>query len=177
MKRPLLASVFLLLALLPASALAQSAAGGADTVEQLKEKIIDKENAGKLGFRQFTLCAKAPEGIGQYDPAPSAQVKAGTKLQFYYEPMNLFTRRADGNYQKWFTQDMIVRGPDGKELLNKAAALDFNYRTKTPVFDIFGTNSLNLGTLPPGKYEFEAVLHDQLSKQDARYVFKFEIVP
>lgn len=177
MKRPVLASLFLLLALLPASAQAQSAAAGGDTVEQLKEKIIEKENAGKLGFRLFTLCSDAPAGIGQYSPAPTNQVKAGSKLQFYYEPMNLFTRRADGSYQKWFTQDMIVRDGAGKELLNKPAALDFNYKTRTPVFDIFGTNSLSIGSLPPGKYEFEAVLHDQLSKQEARYVFKFEIVP
>ena len=161
-----------LLALSPVAAYAQTA-----TVEQLKEQIIDKENAGKLGFRQFTLCTKAPEGIGQYEAAPSNKVAAGSKLQFYYEPTNLFTKRADGSYQKWFTQDMIVRDGAGKELLRKEAALDFNYKTKTPVFDIFGTNSLSLGELPAGKYEFEAVLHDQLSKQDARFVYKFEIVP
>ncbi len=174
MKRLLLLAV---VALLPLTAQAQTAAGGSETVEQLKEKIIDKENAGKLGFRQFSLCTKAPDGYGQYEPAASNKVAAGTKLQFYYEPVNLSTRRADGTYQKWFTQDMIVRDGAGKELLRKEAALDFNYKTKTPVLDIYGTNSLSLGQLPAGKYEFEAVLHDQLSKQDARYVFKFEIAP
>ncbi len=166
-----------LVALLPVTVRAQTAAAGADTVEQLKEQIIDKENAGKLGFRQFTLCMKAPAGIGQFEAAASNKVKAGSKLEFYYEPMNLSTRRADGTYQKWFTQDMIVRNGAGKELLSNPAALNFNYKTKTPVFDIFGTNSLDLGELPAGKYEFEAVIHDQLSKQDARYVYKFEIVP
>lgn len=155
---------------------AQTAGAVPDTVEQLKERIIDKENAGKLGFRQFTLCTKI-DGFGQFEPAVGVKVPAGTKLQFYYEPQNLFTKRADGSYQKWFTQDMIVRDANGKELLRKDGALDFNYKTKTPVFDVFGTNSLSLGELPPGKYEFEAVLHDQLSKQDARYVFKFEIAP
>ena len=174
MKRLLLVA---LVALLPIAANAQTAAAGSETVDQLKEKIIEKENAGKLGFRQFTLCTKPPAGIGQYEPAASNKVTAGSKLQFYYEPVNLMTRRADGTYQKWFTQDMIVRDGAGKELLRKEAALDFNYKTKTPVFDIFGTNSLSLGELPAGKYEFEAVLHDQLSKQDARYVFKFEIAP
>lgn len=154
---------------------AQTAGGGAETVDQLKERIIDMENAGKLGFRQFTLCTKI-DGYGQFEPAAGTKVQAGTKLQFYYEPQNLFTKRADGAYQKWFTQDMIVRDASGKELLRKEAALDFNYKTRTAVLDVYGTNSLSLGELPPGKYEFEAVIHDQLSKQDARYVFKFEIV-
>ena len=176
MKRPFVASLFALVALLPIPVLAQSA--GSETVEQLKEKIIDKENAGKLGFRQFTLCTKAPTGIGQFEAAPNNKVPAGTKaIYFYYEPINLFTNRADGAYQKWFKQDMIVRDGSGKELLSKPAALDFNYKTKTPLFDIFGTNTLTLEGAPPGKYEFEAVLHDQLSKQDAHYVYKFEIVP
>jgi hypothetical protein len=174
MKRLLFVALF---SLFPLAVQAQTAAGGSETVEQLKERIIDKENAGKLGFRQFTLCTKAPAGIGQFEAAANNKVAAGSKLQFYYEPVNLTTRRADGSYQKWFTQDMIVRDGSGKELLRKEAALDFNYKTKTPVFDIFGTNSLSLGDLPAGKYEFEAVLHDQLSKQEARYVYKFEIAP
>jgi len=165
-----------LVALWPVVAQAQTA-GGTDTVDQLKERIIDKENAGKLAFRQFTLCTKAPDGYGQYEAASSNKVAAGAKLQFYYEPMNLFTKRADGSYQKWFTQDMILRDGKGEELLRKDAAIDFNYKTRTPALDIHGTNSLTLGNLPAGKYELEAVLHDQLSKQDARFVYKFEIVP
>ncbi len=165
------------LAALPATPIvAQTAAAGSETVEQLKDRIIDKENAGKLGFRQFTLCTKI-DGYGQFEPAAGTKVVAGTKLQFYYEPQNLFTKRSDGGYQKWFTQDMIVRDSNGKELLRKEAALDFNYKTRAPVLDVYGMNSLSLGELPAGKYEFEAVIHDQLSKQDARYVFKFEIAP
>jgi hypothetical protein len=174
MKRLLLIG---LVALLPGAVHAQGPAAGSDTVEELKERIIDKENAGKLGFRQFTLCKNAPSGFGQYERTTGNKVAAGSKLQFYYEPMNLSTRRADGTYQKWFTQDMIIRDGNGNEILRQDAAVKFNYTAKTPVLDIFGTNSLDLGDLPAGKYEFEAVLHDQLSKQDARYVYKFEIAP
>jgi hypothetical protein len=175
MKRLSLVAALALAALLVSPARAQTAGGIPETVDQLKERIIEKENAGKLGFRQFTLYTKI-EGFGQIEPAANAKVKGGTKLQFYYEPQDLFTKRADGSYQKWFTQDMIVRDANGKELLRKETALDFNYKTRTPVFDVYGTNSLSLGELPPGDYEFEAVVHDQLSKQEARYVFKFEIV-
>ena len=171
MNRLLLAA---LAALLPAWAGAQTSEGTAETVDQLKERIIEKENAGKLGFRQFTLCTKI-DGYGQFEPAAGNKVASGSKLQFYYEPKNLFTKRSDGRYQKWFTQDMIVRDGKGKELLRQEGALDFNYKTKVPVLDVYGTNSLSVGELPAGKYEFEAVIHDQLSKQDARYVFTFEI--
>ena len=176
MIRLFIVALIALVALPVSQAGAQTAGAAPETVDQLKERIIDKENAGKLGFRQFTLCTKI-DGYGQFEPAVGSKVTAGTKLQFYYEPQNLFTKRADGGYQKWFTQDMIVRDASGKELLRKEGALDFNYKTKAPVLDVYGTNSLSLGDLPAGKYEFEAVIHDQLSKQDARYLFKFEIAP
>lgn len=146
-----------------------------ETVTELKERIINIQNKGKLGFRNFTRCENIIT-YGSYVPAADNKVKAGSKLLFYYEPENVFTNRRGGSYQIWYTQDLIVLDADGDELLNSPELLNFNYQTVTPVLDLYATNSLDLGDLPPGKYAFVAVLHDKLKKTSARISYVFEIV-
>ncbi|MBN2143936.1 MAG: hypothetical protein JW774_04855 [Candidatus Aureabacteria bacterium] len=147
-----------------------------ETVAQLKEKIIDIQNAGELGFRNFTLCTNII-GYGQYVAAPDNKVKAGSEIYFYYEPVNLFTNRLNQSYQIWYTQDMIILSQDGKELYRASDALNFNYQSLAPVMDIYASNTLNLKEVPPGIYQFQAVIHDKLKKRDATYSFVFEVVP
>lgn len=147
-----------------------------DTVSELKEKIIDLQNQGELGFRNFTLCTNIL-GYGQYVEATSNKVKAGSEIFFYYEPVNLFTNRKDGVYHVWYTQDMIVLTGGGEEIYNGPEILNFNYQTTSPVLDFYATNSLELGDLPPGTYQFKAVLHDKLKNKDTSYAYTFEIVP
>jgi hypothetical protein len=149
---------------------------GEDTVSSLKERIIDLQNNGQLGFRNFALCSNIIT-YGQYVPYPDNKVKAGTKIYFYFEPENVFTNRLKGAYQIWFTQDMIVRTAKGESLLDSPDALNFNMNSLAPVLDVWANNSLNLGSLPPGRYEFVAVMHDKLKKTDATKIFPFEVVP
>ena len=148
----------------------------ADPILELKEKIIDLQNQGELGFRNFTLCSNII-GYGQYVAYPDNKVKAGTEIYFYYEPVNVFTNRRGGIYQMWFTQDMIVLTADGEELYSGLEALNFNYQTTSPVLDVYARNTLTLGTLPPGKYKFQAVIHDKLKQTEAGLTYEFEVVP
>ncbi len=157
-------------------ALAASQLQAQESVAALKEKIIDLQNAGELGFRNFVLCSKVIT-YGQYVPYPDDKVKAGTQIYFYYEPDNIYTERADGSYHIAFTQDMIVQNDSGDTLLNAPDALKFDYHGRTPVLDVYGLNTLTLGELPPGKYEFVAVLHDSLRKAEVKKVYPFEVVP
>jgi hypothetical protein len=147
-----------------------------DPILELKEKIIDLQNQGELGFREFTLCSNII-GYGQFVPYPDNKVKAGSEVYFYYEPVNIFTNRRSNTYQLWFTQDMIVLAENGDELLRANEALNFNYQTTSPVLDIFAKNTLTLGNLPSGKYKFIAVIHDKLKNTEAKHVYDFEIVP
>ena len=147
-----------------------------DAVLKLKESIIDIQNLGELGFRNFTLCSNVL-GYGQYVPVAGNKVEAGSEVFFYYEPVNLYTNRKDDAYQLWYTQDMILTTAEGEELLNSADALNFNYQTTSPVLDVFATNTLTLGNLPPGKYVFTAVIHDKLKKADAQTEYAFEVLP
>ena len=169
MKNIWLSGVMIACLILPATIIAE------ETVEELKEKIIDIQNKGELGFRNFTRCDNIIT-YGSYVPAADNKVEAGSKLLFYYEPANVFTNRRDKTFQIWYTQDLIVKDAEGEELLNSPELLNFNYQTITPVLDLYATNSLDLGDLPPGKYEFVAVIHDKLKKTSARMSYIFEIV-
>jgi len=147
-----------------------------ETVEELKEKIINIQNKGTLGFRNFHRCESVIT-YASYVPAEDNKVMEGTELLFYYEPKNIFTNRLKGSYQVWYTQDVIIKTMEGMELLNSPDLLNFNYQTLSPVLDLYATNSLNITGLPPGRYEFIAVLHDKLRKQSARKSYIFEVVP
>ncbi len=147
-----------------------------DTVLSLKERIIDIQNKGDLGFRNFTLC-KNIITYGQYIPYPDNKVKTGSTVFFYYEPENVYTDRRNGIYHVWYTQSIIVRDADGKELLKSEEILNFNHQAIAPVLDLYAKNSLNLGKVSPGTYQFEAILHDKLRDAEARTTYTFEVVP
>ncbi len=147
-----------------------------ESVPELKQRILDLQNQGELGFRNFTLCSNII-GYGQYVAIPDNKVKVGSEVFFYYEPVNLFTNRQDNAYHIWYTQDIVLYTEDGQEIYRGNEALNFNYQTVSPVLDVFASNTLSLGNLPPGVYQFEAVMHDKLKKVDAGQKYTFEVVP
>jgi len=147
-----------------------------ESVTDLKEKIIDLQNEGTLGFRNLTVCNNIL-GFGQYVPNRGNQVKPGSTLLVYYEPENVFTNRLHGTYQIYYTQDMILTDSEGSILYEGLELLNFNYQTTSPVLDVYATNSLNLGDLPAGTYQLKLVLHDQLKQENAEQTVTFEIRP
>jgi hypothetical protein len=170
MKKYFLGSLlFFIMFLLPSSGFLE------EKVQQLKEQILEIQNQGELGFRQFILC-QSIVGYGQYVPQKDNKVKQGGELLFYYEPLNLFTEKKNGKYHIVYTQDIVLYTGEGKELYKAPEQLKFDYNSNSPVMDLYATNSLKLGQLGPGMYRFEAVLHDKLKKATAKYVFKFEIM-
>ena len=146
-----------------------------EQVLKLKEKIIELQNKGELGFRNFTVCSKIFT-FGSYIPLKEPKIKYGGKLLVYFEPANIFTNKLDGRYDIWVTQDMIVLAETGEVLLEKEDALTHRYNTASPVLDLFCQNTVTLGTLPPGKYVFKAVLHDKLKDASASKSITFEVV-
>ena len=146
-----------------------------ERVLQLKDKIVDLQNKGELGFRNFNVCSKIFT-FASYVPLKEAKVKQGGKLLVYFEPANLFTNKLDGRYDIWLTQDMIVQTEAGKLLLEKKDALVYRYNTASPVLDLYCKNTLTVGNLPLGKYIFKAVLHDKLKDANASKSIVFEVV-
>jgi len=142
---------------------------------KLKEKIIEIQNKGDLGFRNFALCSNII-GFGSYVPLESPSLDRNAELLVYYEPVNVFTSKKEGLYEIWYAQDMGLLDATGKVLQEWPNALDFHYTTRTPVMDLWAQNNINLGgQVPPGKYKFKAVLKDKLSGRTAIKIMDFEV--
>ncbi|MBN1835077.1 MAG: hypothetical protein JW820_04445 [Spirochaetales bacterium] len=158
--------------------LACAAAGAQDqsAILRLKNQIIDLQNRGALSFKDVSLCSKVI-GFGSYVPLPEPAISQGGELLLYYEPVNVFTNRVQGQYEIWYTQDIVLESGDGEVLYEQEDLLAFHYYSRSPVFDLFATNSLTLGNLPPGDYVYRAVLKDQLKEARAEMSLPFRIVP
>ena len=155
--------------------LAGLAASQSDEILKLKERIIEIQNRGELGFRNFTLCSKIL-GFSSYVPLEKNVVSKSGQLLVYYEPQNVLTSKKQALYEVWYSQDMALLKASGEALQEWSDILDFHYTTKTPVMDLFAQNSLDLsGQLAPGSYKFKAVLKDKLSGKTATRVVDFEV--
>lgn len=142
---------------------------------KLKEKIIEIQNKGDLGFRNFAFCSSIV-GFGSFTPLPSPALDKNGELLIYYEPANIFTVKKDGLYEIWYTQDMVLLDEKGEVLQEWPNALDFHYTTRTPVMDLWAQNNITLGgQVPVGKYRFKAVLKDKLSGRTAVNATEFEV--
>ncbi|MFZ2055332.1 MAG: hypothetical protein WAU81_14185 [Candidatus Aminicenantales bacterium] len=142
---------------------------------ELKEKIIEIQNTGELGFRHFTFCSNII-GFGSYVPMAEPVLDKNGELVVYYEPVNVFTSKKEGLYEIWYTQDMALLNTKDEVLREWPNILNFHYTTKTPVLDLYAQNSVTLGgQVPAGHYKFKAVLKDKLSGKSAVKIVDFEV--
>ena len=151
-----------------------SSSGEQDEILKLKEKIIEIQNKGELGFRYFTLCSNIIS-FASYVPLPESVIEKNGTLLIYYEPVNIFTSQKNGLYEIWYTQDMALFTDKDKLIIEKEDALNFHYTTRSPVMDLYTTNTITLTGLPEGKYKFKAILKDKLKGKKAEKIVKFEI--
>ena len=151
------------------------AAGQENEILKLKEQIIELQNNGELGFQNFNLCSSIFT-FASYVPLSEPVIgKTGTLL-VYYEPLNIFTKKEDGIYEIWYTQDMVLLNQDETVISEWTDILEFHHRTNKPVMDVFAQNSLDFdGSIPPGKYKFKAVLKDKLRGDSVTKIIDFEI--
>jgi hypothetical protein len=146
-----------------------------DEILTLKEKIIELQNKGELGFRNFTFCSKIL-GFASYVPMENPVIDKNGELLIYYEPVDIFTNKIQGVYEIWFTQDMVVLDAKGGVIQEWKDILDYHQKTRLPVLDVYAQNNLSLGDqLLPGKYTFKAVLKDKLSGKTATKTAGFEV--
>lgn len=151
-----------------------SSSGQQDEILKLKEKIIEIQNKGELGFRYFTICSNIIS-FASYVPLLEPVVEKNGTLLIYFEPVNIFTNKKNGLYEIWYTQDMALFTDKDKLIIQKEDALNFHYTTKSPVMDLYATNSINLTGLAPGKYKFKATLKDKLKGKKAEKMVEFEV--
>jgi hypothetical protein len=147
----------------------------ADEILELKNRIVEIQNHGKLGFRNFVPCSQILT-YASYVPLEKPEVKQGGEIQFYFEPNNFYTHRKGGRYEIWLSEDMFVFTADGEVLLEQKEAATHHYFTETPIMDLYFTNSVSVGQLPPGRYVFRAVLNDKLKGATATKELSFYVV-
>jgi hypothetical protein len=146
-----------------------------DEILKLKDKIIEIQNKGELGFRNFAFCSNII-GFGSYVPLAEPALDKSGDLLVYYEPVNVFTNKKEGLYEIWYTQDMALLNEKGEVLQEWPNALDFHYTSKAPVLDVWAQNNITLGgQVPVGKYRFRGVLKDKLNGKSATKIVDFEV--
>jgi hypothetical protein len=144
-------------------------------VSLLKERIINLQSMNPLGIRVLIACSKVMD-YGSYEPLTDNKVKSGDVIFIYLEPQNPSTRKAEGKYEIWLTQDMIVLTDDQQEVLKKDNAVEIHYKTSAPRLDIYLVNQLTFANVTPGKYLFKAILHDNIKGETASATWSFEVV-
>lgn len=149
-------------------------AGAQETVASLREKIVELQNRGKLGVRGLVMC-RSVATYGQYVPVGTRTAPAGSTVYFYYEPENVYTQRERDTYRIWYTQDIVLLDTRGTEIFRSDDALSFTHLGFSAVLDLFATNELDLGDLPPGEYRYRVVLHDRLRGEDATAEVSFTV--
>lgn len=151
-----------------------AAAGAQETVASLRQRIVELQNKGTLGVRSLVMC-RSVATYGQYVRNEGRQAAAGATVWFYYEPENIYTQRDKDTYRVWYTQDIVVLGKDGKELLRSNDVVSFTHFGYSPVLDLYATNELDLGELAPGEYRYRVILHDKLRGADATAELAFTV--
>jgi len=159
--------------LLPMSAFANQ--GNYEEILKLKHKIIEIQNKGELGIRNFTLCSKIVN-LGCYVPLPEPKIKQGEPILVYYEPTNIYTKTSEGRYEFWFTQDAIILDENKNILWEQDKALSMHFNTEVPILDMYVNNHFHLTGAPPGKYIFKAILHDLFRDKSVSKTVNFEIL-
>jgi hypothetical protein len=137
-------------------------AEASNEAQALKQKIIELQNKGKLGFRKFILC-RSVEGFGVYSPLDPGQPVS--KIVFYCEPSNVSTMLSGERYVIDCAVDAFLMDSSGRTLLGKENMLKINRVSRSPVMDLFFKVEINFRKLPARKLIAKIVLHDKIKNQ------------
>lgn len=147
-------------------------AEAANEVQTLKQKIIELQNKGKLGFRKIVLC-RSVEGFGVYTPLDPGQPES--KIVFYCEPSNVSTMISGERYVIDCAVDAFLMDSSGKPLLGKENMLKINRVSRSPEMDLFFKVEINFQKLPAKKLIARIVLHDKIKNQSVTVTQKINL--
>ena len=124
------------------------------------------------------VACESVEGFGDYVERPSPRLSADEKLLVYYEPRHFATEKVGGRHRAHLTQDARMRKRGQKAAVwSKDKILDYEAKADTPAFQLFLSNTIALKGLPPGDYDLDITLHDEIGKgSPATQTLRFSIV-
>ena len=145
------------------------------TTEDLKEQIIEIQNQGKFGIRHFIPCSKI-QAIGVYTELTEPKFKQEETAYFYIEPENFFTRKSEGKYEIWISEDILILSERGETLMEKLGVVETHYNSASHILDVYFNNHVEFKGVPAGKYIFKVILYDKIKNTSASEVLPFEVL-
>lgn len=146
------------------------------SVQDLKAAILEKENAGELGFRVFEICFDAT-AYGVYTPSRDRKFVKGSTANLYFEIDNLSSEHVGNQFRRSYTEACTLRNEKGEVVLENDAVVEYDATTGGPVLDLFGVNPIGTAALEPGTYEFTATIHDRIRNRKISKSLKFDVWP
>ena len=175
MLRPVRSLVLRILWMAALGAVIASGAMTQETVESLRERIIDLQNDSPLGIRRVVL-SREIRSYGEYTPLDAERVPVGATVYLYIEPENLFTVRDGGRYYTEFVQDLYLIDSEGNYLIDAPELVAFSSEARSPVLDIYAENTIGLEGVPPGVYTLIVIVYDLLGGDAVEAELQFRIV-
>ncbi|MCX5705221.1 MAG: hypothetical protein NTZ92_04090 [Candidatus Omnitrophica bacterium] len=145
------------------------------TVLELKEQIIELQNKGTLGIKNFLPCSQIST-LGSYTILGEAKFKQNETLYVYFEPVNFSTSKTNGKYEIWLTEDIMIQNDKKETLMEKPGIMENHYMSDSPILDIYFNNHVEFDNVPAGKYIFKVILYDKLKNTSASESLPFEVV-
>lgn len=142
-----------------------------DEIQALKNRIVELQNGGKLGFRKVVACSSV-EGFGVYSPVAPAQ--SLSKVVFYYEPSNVSTLVTGDRYIVDCSVDLSILDQSGKKLGGGENVARINRVSRSPILDLYFKIEIDLKKTSPGGVTVVTVLRDKIKNQSATTAAKIE---
>jgi hypothetical protein len=138
----------------------------------------DDDKPDGLNMTKPVLCLKV-HGFASFEPLPDATLTADDKMMVYYEPSGYKIEKTKDGYRASFAQDGRIRKKGSKDAIwKKEKMIEYEPKSMTPPYRIFMRSDLSIKGLPPGDYELDLVLHDQLAKDaSTTRTVAFKVVP
>ena len=134
-------------------------------------------DAPPLSMSKVIAC-ESVAGFGDYEPRDSTRWTADEKLLIYFEPRHFATEKAGTKYQAHLVQGAHLRRRDRKAFLwGKTKLIDYVAKSDSVPPVIYLTNTIALKGYPPGEYDLDITLHDEIGEgATATQTFRFTIV-
>lgn len=143
-----------------------------DEVTRLKERIIELQNRGKLGFRKVIACSSV-ERFGVYSP-----LKPGTpisRLVLYFEPSNYSTLVTGDRHIIDCDVDLFVFNEEGRLIVGKKGILKIKRISRSPILDLYYKIRVDLKKRPKGDIVIKTVLRDNIKNDSVSASYRINV--
>lgn len=146
------------------------------TVGQLRSAIRQLEPISSLSIRRLDFCERI-HGFGSIESRNSTIFDSGNRMMIYAEVENLATELTDfGSYRTVFSGTLELWAANGSEALMTYPIEPNDSESTSRRVDYFLSANVTLPShLPPGEYEMNLRLQDDLNNRQAAGILKFSV--